>query len=223
MRRGTAPVPVAGSDRAASMPTMRSIVTAALFGLACTLAAQEARRPPEPDARTDARLMETAWRLRGRGEEVAAQARVRELLERQPENFEARAFLGQQFFRGRWRLTEEIAYLRRAERDAAAAAATTPPSKPVEPAAAPTPWLPRAREWPLAPIVAAASPQSGSRPRTRSAVFGMFDVRLQSVKLLGIDTVPVSFGNGNGGRLQLPRTESVSFGGAVCLPLGFGQ
>ena len=198
---------------------MRSLVVAALFGLAFAVPAQEARRALAADACLDAKSMEAARRLRARGDEGAAQARVRELLERQPDHFEARAFLGQQFFAGRWRLPEEIAYLRRAGRAEAVATAPVPAKAPV-PAAVPAP-LPAAPREPLQFPLGAAAPRS--RPRPRSAAFGMFDIRLQSVRLLGIDTVPVSFGNGNGGRLQLPRTESVSFGGAVCLPLGLLQ
>jgi hypothetical protein len=52
--------------------------------------------------------------------------------------------------------------------------------------------------------------------------YGLFDLRLQWVQNLGFDTVPVSFGTGSPGRLMLPRTQSVSFGGPIWLPLGFG-
>jgi hypothetical protein len=44
-------------------------------------------------------------------------------------------------------------------------------------------------------------------------------LRLQHVRLLGFDTVTVGFGSGTG-QLMLPRTESISFGGTVAVPLG---
>src|SRR5262245_33694260 len=122
------------------MAVLRSLVVAS-FGLACMLPAQETR-PPAADARVDAKLMSAARRLRARGDEAAAQASARELVERQPDHFEARAFLGQQFFRGRWRLPEEIAYLRRVEQrelaataPSSAAAPQQPPAPPARPAA----------------------------------------------------------------------------------------
>ena len=183
---------------------MRSTIAAALLGLACLLPGQDSRHTPG----SDAKLFESAQRLRWRGEEAAAQARMRELLERKPDHFEARTFLGHQFFKGRWRLPEEIAYLRRAERRAAGTPDAAPPAPPANVAAAD-------REPFFIPRRPPARQPASVRGR------GLFSLRLQNVRLLGMDTVPVSFGNGSG-RLQLPRTQSVSFGGPVWLPLGFG-
>ena len=43
-------------------------------------------------------------------------------------------------------------------------------------------------------------------------------VRAQQVQLLGMDTVNVGFGTGSG-RLMLPRTQSISIGTTVALPI----
>ncbi len=50
--------------------------------------------------------------------------------------------------------------------------------------------------------------------------FVTIGVNAQLTRLEGIDTVPVSFGRGGSGRLQLPRTRSVSIGSTVVVPAG---
>jgi hypothetical protein len=185
---------------------MRPHLAALALGLGCLLPAQSNQRLPD-----DGKELEAAQRLRWHGDEAAAQARVRAILERQPDHLEARTFLGYVFFRGRWRLPEEMAYLRRAAglREAAAraeAAAKEPP--------------PRPPDQPAMAMLKPARPVPRGMPVVVGG-YGLFDLRLQWVQNLGFETVPVSFGNGSG-RLQLPRTQSVSFGGPIWLPLGFG-
>jgi hypothetical protein len=108
---------------------------------------------------------------------------------------------GYRLYEGRWRLPQEIVYLQRAAAQRAAPAVAVPPAKaPVAKAAA-----------------VAAKPDWLQRPR-RATSTGVFSIRLQKVDLLGLDTVPVSFGTGQG-RLQLPRTQSISIGTTVALPL----
>jgi hypothetical protein len=76
---------------------------------------------------------------------------------------------------------------------------------------------PAAAEGRAFPFVAGAGRQ---RPRrTAYSATGLFDLRLQWVQVTGLATVPVGLGVGTG-RLQLPTTQSVSFGGTVALPLG---
>ena len=192
---------------------MRHSLTAAILGLACLLPAQNAQRSPEPIAK----VIEAAQKLRLRGDEVAAQSRMREVLEREPDHLEARAFLGYEFFRGRWRLPEEMAYLRRAaERSEAEARAA-------EAAAAPAPAKAPAPSPMNLPVGALLRPQQQPANPVVIGGMGLFDLRLQWVQNLGMDTVPVSFGVGAPGRIQLPRTQSESFGGGVWLPLGFGR
>lgn len=110
---------------------------------------------------------------------------------------------GYRLHSGRWRLPQEIAYLQRAAAQRAAPAAE--PKAPIAKAAVAGAAAPAAkRDWP-------------QRPR-RATTTGLFDIRLQHVERLGLDTVPVSFGTGQG-RLQLPRTQSISIGTTVALPL----
>jgi len=51
----------------------------------------------------------------------------------------------------------------------------------------------------------------------------ILELRLQKTTLLGFDTVPVSLGVGGTVRLQLPRTQSISIGTTVPVPLGTGR
>jgi hypothetical protein len=191
---------------------------------------------------------------RQRGDRALAGQLARNVLVFRPDDFAARTFLGFQWFRGRWRLAEEIAYLDRAA--AARGAATSQPAPaaavdlPRTPAAASTLaeatrlrrqlWQrddhaalkARAELCALAareglPDLRAQVEREYRRARLaireaeRSAV-GIMSVRLQNVHLLGFDTVTVGLGTGTG-RLMLPRTGSVSFGGTVALPLGLGN
>jgi hypothetical protein len=108
---------------------------------------------------------------------------------------------GYVFYEGRWRLPQEIVYLQRA---ASRRLTASPPAAPVPAKASPAP-LPR---------VAAHA----GRPQLHRKATGIFTIRLQHSELLGMDTVPVSLGTGTA-RLQLPRTQSVSIGTTVGLPL----
>lgn len=67
----------------------------------------------------------------------------------------------------------------------------------------------------------ARQPHRQAAAATATAL-GVLSVQLQNVRLLGFDEVTVGFGTGSG-RLQLPRTESVSIGTTVAVPLGFGR
>lgn len=196
---------------------MRCLHAALLLALATLLPAQTA--PSGPAA--DAKALEAALRLRRRGDEAGAQALVRPILERQPDNMEVRLFLGHEFFRGRWRLPEEVALLRRAAQQRNAAeqsvtAATATAVKQSAPAREPATREPAAAMAALRPGLARAHQEP-----VIAAAHGLFELRLQWVQNLGFETVPVSFGNGTG-LIQLPRTQSVSFNGAAWLPLGFG-
>lgn len=106
-------------------------------------------------------------------------------------------------YEGRWRLPQEIEYLKRAAALRAAAAAPAPgKAAPVtaEPARAPKP---------------AAKP---ARPLVRKTTStGLLTVRAQHTQLLGFDTVTVGFGTGQG-RLMLPRTQTISIGTTVAFP-----
>jgi hypothetical protein len=107
---------------------------------------------------------------------------------------------GYVFYEGRWRLPQEIVYLQQAASRRFSATAPAAPAK--------------------AP--AAESPQASPRERRhagrRSTTTGLFTVRLQQVRVVGMDTVTVGVGTGTV-RIQLPRTESVSIGTTVGLPL----
>ena len=61
------------------------------------------------------------------------------------------------------------------------------------------------------------------RETSREVPVGILSLNLQKVDLLGIDTVPVGFGVGTPGRLQLPRTRSISIGTTVAVPLSTGR
>jgi hypothetical protein len=199
---------------------MRCLNAALLFALAGLLPAQTAPSGPA----SDAKALETALRLRLRGDEAGAQALVRPILERQPDNMEVRLFLGHEFFRGRWRLPEEVALLRRAAEQRNAADQTAAAAAPAAKETATAPETPPTREKdPAAAAMAALRPglARAQQEPVIAAAYGLFDLRLQWVQNQGFETVPVSFGNGTG-RIQLPRTQSVSFNGAAWLPLGFG-
>ncbi len=58
------------------------------------------------------------------------------------------------------------------------------------------------------------------KARARTRVTGLLSVNLQYSKLTGLRTVPVSFGNGASGRIQLPTTRSISVGTTVAIPMG---
>lgn len=109
---------------------------------------------------------------------------------------------GYAFYEGRWRLPQEIVYLQRA---ASRRLSISIPAAPVAAKAAEV-QLPRVAGRPGRPLV------------VRKSTTGIFTIRLQHSQLLGLDTVPVSFGTGQG-RLQLPRTQTVSIGTTVGLPL----
>jgi hypothetical protein len=204
-----------------------------------------------------------------------------------PDDFAARSFLGQVWFRGRWRLQAEVDLLRRAEEARAestgangasdesaigqpaggepAGGARQPEVAAVDcsqaaDAASRTDagadardtdardtdarvarlqralWAgsDRSAERALRELTAIAT--RDGRPalarlaeraywrarlawRQAAPATGILGVQVQHVRLLGFDTVQVGFGNGTG-RLMLPRTESVSFGGYVAVPLG---
>ncbi|HEX6813979.1 MAG TPA: hypothetical protein VF384_20315 [Planctomycetota bacterium] len=105
-------------------------------------------------------------------------------------------------YEGRWRLPQEIVYLQ----EAAMRRFST--SAPAVPAAAKSPGAD-------APQLAA----SKDRPRRRgSTTTGLMTIRLQNVRVVGWDTVTVNLGTGSA-RLQLPRTEVVSIGTTVGVPL----
>jgi hypothetical protein len=109
---------------------------------------------------------------------------------------------GYVFYEGRWRLPREIVYLQTAASRFFAASAPAAPA----PAKA------------VADVPQRVAPRDRLQQRRRSTVTGLFTVRLQHVQLLGLDTVPVGFGTGQA-RLQLPRTQSISIGTTVGMPL----
>lgn len=180
------------------------------------------------DAVAAAKLMQRAEVARQRGDEEVARQCARAVLEFSPEDFAARTFLGQRWYEGRWRLAVEVEYLQRA-----AARAANADSGVAADAGAPgaVAAVADARERDGASMraeraavarreaerrAAAAALRELWRARwlelERGRLGGLATVRLQHVRLLGFDTVPVGFGTGSG-TLQLPRTESISFGG----------
>lgn len=144
--------------------------------------------------------------------------------------------LGYRHYQGRWRRPEEIEYLKRAARQRARAAevqeridrlaiALADPDE-ARSAAALQSLRVLARTEKRPDLAAAAQRDywrcrvAWMRAAARQNTTAIVGLRLQHVELLGIDTVPVSFGTGGGGRLQLPRTRSISFGGTVAIPVG---
>ena len=107
---------------------------------------------------------------------------------------------GYVLYEGRWRLPQEIVYLQQAASRRFSATA------PAAPARAP------------ADEPRVASPRGRQHAVRRTTTTGLFTVRLQQVRVVGIDTVTVGVGTGSV-RIQLPRTESVSIGTTVGLPL----
>jgi hypothetical protein len=260
-RAGNLPAAVPTHGLQCYLPLMvaPSIGLSALLLLALPALAQTAA--PEHAARGDKQL-QIAAAARQKGDEALARRVAREVLSARPDDPAALAFLGYRWFRGRWRLPTEIAYLERAA--GARASASTPPRRtPASPVAAvnaatpsaavPAPkiqaeitrqfrrlWLQddHAAQQARDALIALARSEgiAGLEPRVEReywrarrtlqeaarAATGILTVRLQDVRLLGFDTVTVGFGTGSG-RLMLPRTQSVSFGGTVAVPLGFGN
>ena len=107
---------------------------------------------------------------------------------------------GYVFYEGRWRLPQEIVYLQQAALRRFSATAPAAPAK--TPAAEPR----------------VASPRDRQHAPLQSTTTGLFTVRLQQVRVVGMDTVTVGVGTGTV-RIQLPRTESISIGTTVGLPL----
>lgn len=107
---------------------------------------------------------------------------------------------GYVFYEGRWRLPQEIVYLQQAALRRFSATAPAAPKK----APADEPRV--------------ASSRDRQQAVGRSTTTGLFTVRLQQVRVVGMDTVTVGVGTGTV-RIQLPRTESVSIGTTVGLPL----
>jgi hypothetical protein len=104
-------------------------------------------------------------------------------------------------YEGRWRLPEEVSYLKRAA--ALRGVAATPAAK--KGAVAPAKRVPVPQRPPVV---------RGKRARA----VGLVAVRAQHTQLLGFDTVTVSLGTGQA-RLMLPRTQSVSIGTTVAVPV----
>jgi hypothetical protein len=178
------------------------------------------------------------------GDEARATKLAREVLDGNPDDAAARALLGYRRFEGRWRLPQEIAYLERA-----ASARGAPKAQPAAVVATtPSPEVVRRIER-LQRRLYVADERSAVRARDdlvafgrregldgfddrverefwrarlavreARAVAGRLSVRVQHTRLLGFDTVNVGFGNGTG-RVMLPRTESISIGGSIPLPL----
>lgn len=141
---------------------------------------------------------------------------------------------GYRFYEGRWRLPQEIVYLqRRAAREWAATRPQPETAAPSESApAGASPVADPATDPDAALRALAEAMERAERDywlrRVRSApavpaAIGILELRLQKVDFLGFDTVPVSFGTGGMGTLQLPRTRSISLGTTVALPLGIGR
>jgi hypothetical protein len=107
---------------------------------------------------------------------------------------------GYVFYEGRWRLPQEIVYLQQA---ASRRFSATEPAVPAKAPAAESPQV---------------APSDRQRPPPRTSTTGLFTIRLQQVKVVGMDTVTVGVGTGTV-RIQLPRTESISIGTTVDLPL----
>jgi len=116
----------------------------------------------------------------------------------------ARQRQGYVLYEGRWRLPQEIVYLQLAASRRLAGVGATPaaPASDKAPAVDAQPVAPRKLP-----------------PQTRcSTSTGLFTIRMQQVQLLGMDTVTVGVGNGTV-RLQLPRTQVISIGTTVDLPI----
>lgn len=190
---------------------MRTVAVAALLScLSAFAAAQKA------DAEALGRMLNRAANLRSHGDNDGAVRLARAVLDLDPDHAQTRAFLGFRRFDGQWRMPQEIDYLlqARAAKDSAAAPAAVAVAAP---GAAPAPGSAAAVDRAARDLVRAFGP-----PRValvRVPAIGLLDLRLQRSQITGVDTVTVGFGNGTG-RLQLPRTECVSFGGAVAVPLG---
>ena len=122
------------------------------------------------------------------------------------------------FYEGRWRLPGEVAYLKKAAslRTAQPAAAAAAPAENKTPRAAAGNARPNRAKAAPAKTPKRAAP--ASRPLSRSRATGLFTIRAQQTRLLGFDTVTVGLGNGQA-RLMLPRTESVSIGTTIGVPL----
>ncbi len=58
------------------------------------------------------------------------------------------------------------------------------------------------------------------RRARRAPVMGLMSINLHYSKLIDLKTVPVSFGNGTTGRLQLPTVRSFGIGTTVAVPMG---
>lgn len=112
----------------------------------------------------------------------------------------ARKLQGYVLYEGRMRLPQEIIYLQQAASRRFSATAPAAPAK----APADEPRV--------------ASSRDRQRAVRRSTTTGLFTIRLQQVRVVGMDTVTVGVGTGTV-RIQLPRTESISIGTTVGLPL----
>ncbi|HLQ37710.1 MAG TPA: hypothetical protein VK348_07915 [Planctomycetota bacterium] len=178
------------------------------------------------------------------GDETTARTLARNVLDKEPDHAGARAFLGYRLFRDRWRLEPEIAYLQHLDASKSNGKAPPVPARdPVVEAAADrraqAVRQPDARRADAARREMIALAERAHRPdlqqraerdywRARLAwqavqlPVGILSLRVQQVQLLGMDTVTVGLGTGTG-RIQLPRTQSISFGGTVALPLGSGH
>ena len=126
------------------------------------------------------------------------------------------------YYEGRWRLPGEVAYLKKATslRTARPAAAAAAPdavdNKGKTPRAAAGKARPNRAKAAVAKTPKRVAP--ASRPLSRSRTTGLFTIRAQQTRLLGFDTVTVGLGNGQA-RLMLPRTETVSIGTTVGVPV----
>jgi hypothetical protein len=155
---------------------------------------------------------------------------------------EERLSKGFRWHSGRWRLPQEIRYLTRAR---AAQPDRTGDEGPIDPSwfgAMPIRRAAEARDrlveaaqragdgelelcvvraWRRdAELRAAVARRVSTAPGSLGAYpVALLGLQIQQTQLLGFDTVPVSFGNGQG-RLMLPRTRSISIGTTVAVPLG---